>query len=66
MCDQRVGFVTSGDYGPTRGKSLAMSLTDTGRAGEGAELIANIIGSEPIARITAPTPYDSASAAMKG
>ncbi|UVC17995.1 GcvT family protein [Mesorhizobium onobrychidis] len=52
------GFVTSGGYGHTVGKSLAMALVDRDCAAEGTELTMHIVGVERTARILAPSPYD--------
>ena len=62
----RVGFVTSGGYGHTVGKSLAMALVDSDVAEEGAELSVHVVGVERGARIIAPSPYDPAGKAMRG
>ncbi|TIL49660.1 FAD-dependent oxidoreductase [Mesorhizobium sp.] len=55
---RRVGFVTSGGYGHTLGKSLAMALVDRDCAAEGTELATHIVGAERAARVLAPSPYD--------
>jgi dimethylglycine dehydrogenase len=60
-----VGFVTSGGYGHTIGKSLAMALVAPEAAAIGAELSAHIVGVERKARVIAPSPYDPAGAAMR-
>lgn len=64
--DKRVGFVTSGGYGHTVGKSLAMALVDADHAGEGNELSVHVVGVERPARIIAPSPYDPEGKAMRG
>lgn len=53
-----VGFITSGGYGPTLGKSLAMGLIDRGLAQPGMELTTHIVGEERKATILATSPYD--------
>ena len=63
--DRRVGFITSGDYGHTVGKSLAMALVDPGHAEEGTELTTHIVGVERPARVIAPSPYDPTGSAMR-
>ncbi|MEL7165599.1 MAG: FAD-dependent oxidoreductase [Pseudomonadota bacterium] len=64
--DQRVGFVTSGGYGHTVQKSLAMALVDTDCADEGTALSVHVVGVERPALIIPPSPYDPAGAAMRG
>jgi dimethylglycine dehydrogenase len=61
----RVGFVTSGGYGHTVGKSLAMALVDPEAANVGTELAVHIVGIERKARIIPPSPYDPAGKAMR-
>ena len=63
---KRVGFVTSGGYGHTVGKSLAMAMIDSDVAGEGSELSVHIVGAERPARVIAPSPYDPQGKAMRG
>jgi dimethylglycine dehydrogenase len=60
-----VGFVTSGGYGHTIGKSLAMALVSPEVAVIGAELSVHIVGAERKARVIAPSPYDPAGKAMR-
>ena len=64
--DQRVGFVTSGGYGHTIGKSLAMALVDADHAAEGSELTVHIVGIERKACVIAASPYDPSGKAMRG
>jgi dimethylglycine dehydrogenase len=52
------GFVTSGGYGHTIGKSLAMALVDRDAALAGTELKTHIVGVERSARVIAASPYD--------
>ena len=61
-----VGFVTSGGYGHTLGKSLAMAMVDTAAAGEGTELSVHVVGVERKAKVIAPSPYDPAGKVMRG
>ena len=63
---RKVGFVTSGAYGHTVGKSLAMALVDADCAGEGTALTTHIVGRECAASVIAPSPYDPAGKAMRG
>ncbi|MEP1200878.1 GcvT family protein [Tateyamaria sp.] len=62
----RVGFVTSGGFGHTTGKSLAMALVDTEHSGEGSDLKVHIVGVERDAKVIAASPYDPAGKAMRG
>ena len=62
---QRVGFVTSGGYGHTTGKSLAMAMLDRTAATEGTELTVHIVGAERPAKVIAPSPYDPSGKAMR-
>ncbi|MDM8164557.1 FAD-dependent oxidoreductase [Roseovarius sp.] len=61
----RVGFVTSGGYGHTTGKSLAMAMLDRTATTEGTELTVHIVGAERPARVIAPSPYDPSGRAMR-
>ena len=60
------GFVTSGGYGHTVGKSLAMAMVDREYAGEGTVLSVHVVGVERAARVIAPSPYDPQGKAMRG
>lgn len=62
---RRVGFVTSGGYGYTIGKSVALALLDGDFAGEGTQLSVHIVGVERPARVIAASPYDPESKAMR-
>jgi dimethylglycine dehydrogenase len=57
--------VTSGGYGHTLGKSLAMALVSPEAAAIDSELSVHIVGAERKARVIAPSPYDSAGKAMR-
>jgi dimethylglycine dehydrogenase len=63
---RRVGFVTSGGYGHTVGKSLALAMVDRGAAAEGTDLTVHIVGQECKATVIEPSPYDPAGGAMRG
>ncbi|MFV1877958.1 GcvT family protein [Nioella sp.] len=63
---RRVGFVTSGGYGHTVGKSLALAMVDRAAAAEGTDLTVHIVGQECKATVIAPSPYDPAGGAMRG
>ncbi|PBC11535.1 FAD-dependent oxidoreductase [Mesorhizobium sp. WSM3859] len=62
---RRVGFVTSGGYGYTLGKSVALALLDDDFTGEGTELSVHIVGVERPARVIAASPYDPEGQAMR-
>ncbi|MEI9405065.1 FAD-dependent oxidoreductase [Mesorhizobium argentiipisi] len=62
---RRVGFVTSGGYGYSIGKSVALALLDDDFAGEGTELSVHIVGVERPARVIAASPYDAEGKAMR-
>lgn len=62
---KKVGFVTSGGYGHTLGKSYAMGLVDVGSASEGTDLSVHIVGVERAAKVIAPSPYDPKGKAMR-
>jgi dimethylglycine dehydrogenase len=65
MGDKMVGFVTSGGYGHTMGKSYAMALVDAELANEGTDLSVHIVGVERAAKVIAPSPYDPSGKAMR-
>jgi dimethylglycine dehydrogenase len=62
---KRVGFVTSGGYGHTLRKSLALALLDPAHAAIGTELIVHVVGVERPARVVAPSPYDPTGKTMR-
>jgi dimethylglycine dehydrogenase len=62
---RKVGFVTSGGYGHTVGKSLAMAMVAPEAAEIGSELKIHVVGVERRARVIAPSPYDPAGKAMR-
>ncbi|MGI9484553.1 MAG: GcvT family protein [Geminicoccaceae bacterium] len=64
--DRRVGFITSGGYGHTVGKSLAMALIEPGHAMAGVELTTHIVGVERRARVVEPSPHDPKGSRMRG
>ena len=63
--EKLVGFVTSGGYGHTVGKSLAMAMVNIDKCSVGTELRVHIVGAEKSARVIAPSPYDPAGTAMR-
>lgn len=62
----RVGYITSGEYGHTVGKSLAMALIEPDLAQPGTELSAHVVGEERLATVIEPSPYDPSGSAMRG
>ncbi|RBI73558.1 glycine cleavage system protein T [Roseovarius sp. TE539] len=62
---RRVGFVTSGGYGHTVDKSLAMALVEPAHAAVGAELSVHVVGVERPARVIPASPYDPDGKAMR-
>jgi dimethylglycine dehydrogenase len=60
------GFITSGGYGHTLGKSLAMAMVDRACAGTGQQLTTHIVGAERGATVIAASPYDPQGKAMRG
>lgn len=60
-----VGFVTSGGYGHTIGKSLAMAMVNREAAGVGTDLSVHVVGVECPARVIAPSPHDPEGRAMR-
>ncbi len=63
---QMVGFVTSGGYGHTLGKSYALAMVNADACAEGTELSVHVVGVERGAKVVAPSPYDPAGKAMRG
>ena len=63
---KRVGFVTSGGFGHTLGKSLAMAMVDQDRCAVGTDLSVHVVGVECKARVIAASPYDPEGKAMRG
>ncbi|MEM9716366.1 MAG: FAD-dependent oxidoreductase, partial [Pseudomonadota bacterium] len=61
-----VGFVTSGGYGHTVQKSLAMAMVNTECCEVGTELKVHIVGKERTARVIPSSPYDPKGMAMRG
>ncbi|MDJ0614933.1 MAG: glycine cleavage T C-terminal barrel domain-containing protein, partial [Rhizobiaceae bacterium] len=62
----KIGFVTSGGYGHTVGKSLAMALIDPAHSAPGSELTVHIVGVECGAKVIEASPYDPQGKAMRG
>ena len=64
--DKMVGFVTSGGYGHTVKKSLALAMIDQAACAEGTALTVHIVGKEHPAKVIATSPYDPQGQAMRG
>jgi dimethylglycine dehydrogenase len=60
-----VGFVTSGGYGHTVNKSLAMALVNNDLAKEDQRLKVHVVGIEKDAKIIQMSPYDPDGLAMR-
>ena len=56
--DSLVGFVTSGGYGHTLKKSLAMALVNNDLANENQKLKVHVVGVEKDAQVIQASPYD--------
>ena len=61
----KIGFVTSGGYGHTVDKSLAMALVDSDFATEGTNLDVHVVGIERTATVIPASPYDPSGAVMR-
>jgi dimethylglycine dehydrogenase len=57
--------VTSGGFGHTQEKSLAMALVDAECAKVGTALTTHIVGVECKAKVIAPSPYDPNGKALR-
>ncbi len=62
---KRVGFVTSGGYGHTLAKSLALAMLDRDMAAPGTALSTHIVGVERKAKVIPASPYDPEGKAMR-
>ena len=62
---RRVGYITSGGYGHTIGKSLALALVERIASIPGTELTVHVVGQERKARVIPASPYDPESKAMR-
>ena len=60
-----IGYVTSGGYGYTVGKSIALALIDKAFAVPGTELTTHIVGDERACRVIEDSPYDPQGKAMR-
>ena len=64
--DTLSGFVTSGGYGHTVGKSLAMAMVNADQCAPGTALEVHVVGQKRSARVIEASPYDPAGKAMRG
>ena len=62
---RRVGFVTSGGYGHTLGKSLAMAMVERDCVSVGTALSVHVVGVERGATVIPASPYDPAGTAIR-
>lgn len=62
---KRVGFITSGGYGHSVQKSLAMALLPPPLAEPGTELTTHVVGVERGARVIKASPHDPEGARMR-
>ncbi|WFS25594.1 GcvT family protein [Rhizobium rhododendri] len=63
--DSLIGYITSGGYVHTLGKSIALALVDRQFAAEGMKLVVHVVGQPRAARIIPNSPYDPAGRAMR-
>ncbi|MEM6985875.1 MAG: aminomethyltransferase family protein, partial [Pseudomonadota bacterium] len=63
--DSLVGYVTSGGYGHTVGKSLAMALVKPEHSDIGSELSVHIVGQARRCHVISPSPADPSGKAMR-
>ena len=63
--DSLVGFVTSGGYGHTLKKSLAMALVNNDLANENQKLKVHVVGVEKDAQVIQASPYDPEGYVMR-
>lgn len=61
-----VGYVTSGGYAHTLGKSIAMVLIECEAAVPGTALSVHIVGQERSATVLPPSPHDPSGLRMRG
>ena len=55
---KRVGYVTSGGFGHTLGRSFAMAMVDRSVSAPGTELTMHVVAEEVTARVIPASPYD--------
>ena len=61
-----IGYITSGGYGYTIGKSIALGFVERAFAAPGTELTTHIVGAERACRVIANAPYDPMGKVMRG
>ena len=66
MGERRIGFVTSGAYGHSTGKSLAMAYLDRDVSASGTAVEVHVIGLRRRATVLAGPAHDPAGARMRG
>jgi len=66
MGERRIGFVTSGAYGHSTGKSLAMAYLDRDVAAPGGAVEVHVIGVKRRATVLPGPAHDPAGARMRG
>jgi dimethylglycine dehydrogenase len=62
---RRVGFVTSGAYGHSVGKSLALAYVERDVAEDAGEVTVYVVGDPRPARILSEPPYDAAGSRLR-
>ena len=62
---KRVGYVTSGGFAHSTGKSLAMALVEPGLSSPGTDLSCHVVGVERPAKVIEPSPYDPAGTRLR-
>ncbi|WP_068304547.1 FAD-dependent oxidoreductase [Pararhodobacter sp. CCB-MM2] len=60
-----VGYVTSGGYGHTLGRSFALAMVDRAVSEPGTDLTLHIVGEEVTARVIPASPYDPDGTALR-
>jgi len=63
--DQRVGMTTSGGYGYSLDKSLAMALVAPAYAKPGTELTTHLVGVKKTCRVIEPSPWNPSGERMR-
>ena len=63
--DRRVGFVTSGGYGHSVGRSLAMAYLDTDLAEPGTKVEIHVVGRRTPAEVVPDSPHDPSASRQR-
>jgi dimethylglycine dehydrogenase len=63
--DRRVGFVTSGGYGHSVGRSLAMAYLDTDLAEPGTKVEIHVVGVRTPAEVIPDSPHDPSASRQR-